>query len=69
MTFVDPPARRASQGDGSDLAGASGWWDGVGDATGQGFFFFHTTTAYDILRHKGAPIGKRDFMGKLKLAA
>ena len=32
-------------------------------------FFFHATTAYDILRHKGAPIGKRDFMGKLKLKA
>jgi len=30
-------------------------------------FFFHSTTAYDILRHKGAPLGKRDFMGKLKL--
>jgi hypothetical protein len=30
-------------------------------------FFFHATTAYDILRHKGAPIGKRDFMGRLQL--
>lgn len=30
-------------------------------------FFFHATTAYDILRHKGAPLGKRDFMGKLKI--
>jgi uncharacterized protein len=30
-------------------------------------FFFHSATAYDILRHKGAPIGKRDFMGRLKL--
>lgn len=30
-------------------------------------FFFHTTTAYDILRHNGAPIGKRDFIGRLKL--
>ncbi len=30
-------------------------------------FFFHATTAYDILRHKGAPIGKRDFLGQLKL--
>ena len=26
-------------------------------------FFFHVTTAYDILRHNGLPIGKRDFMG------
>jgi hypothetical protein len=30
-------------------------------------FFFHTATAYDILRHKGAPLGKRDFIGKMKL--
>jgi len=30
-------------------------------------FFFHATTAYDILRHKGAPLRKRDFMGRLKL--
>ncbi len=30
-------------------------------------FFFHATTAYDVLRHKGAPLGKRDFLGKLKL--
>ncbi|MCM2297071.1 DUF1993 domain-containing protein [Rhodoferax sp.] len=27
-------------------------------------FFFHATTAYDILRHKGLTIGKRDFIGK-----
>lgn len=26
-------------------------------------FFFHASTAYDILRSKGAPLGKRDFMG------
>ena len=26
-------------------------------------FFFHVTTAYDILRHNGLAIGKRDFMG------
>lgn len=26
-------------------------------------FFFHVTTAYDILRHKGVEIGKRDFLG------
>jgi hypothetical protein len=30
-------------------------------------FFFHATTAYAILRHKGAPLGKRDFIGRLKL--
>ena len=26
-------------------------------------FFFHYTTAYDILRSLGVEIGKRDFMG------
>ena len=26
-------------------------------------FFFHVTTAYDLLRHSGVPIGKRDFLG------
>ena len=30
-------------------------------------FFFHVTTAYDILRHKGVPIGKRDFLGRVQL--
>jgi uncharacterized protein len=30
-------------------------------------FFFHAATAYDILRHNGAPLGKRDFIGKLKM--
>jgi hypothetical protein len=27
-------------------------------------FYFHCTTAYDILRHAGVPLGKSDFMGK-----
>lgn len=26
-------------------------------------FFFHATTAYAILRHKGVPLGKVDFIG------
>ena len=26
-------------------------------------FYFHMTTAYDILRHNGVQIGKRDFLG------
>jgi hypothetical protein len=30
-------------------------------------FYFHATTAYDILRSKGVPLGKRDFMGPLRL--
>jgi hypothetical protein len=39
--------------------------------TGQNFLlsfsqpnvYFHATTFYDILRMKGVPLGKRDFMG------
>ncbi|RWX76553.1 DUF1993 domain-containing protein [Neorhizobium lilium] len=27
-------------------------------------FFFHATTAYAILRHKGVPVGKMDFIGR-----
>ena len=26
-------------------------------------FYFFTITAYDILRHRGVPVGKRDFLG------
>ena len=26
-------------------------------------FYFHATTAYDILRHNGVDLGKRDFLG------
>ena len=43
--------------------------------TGEGFlmsfslpnFYFHATTGYDILRHKGVPLGKRDFMGQMRV--
>lgn len=30
---------------------------------------FHAATAYDILRQKGAPLGKRDYLGALKIRA
>ncbi len=32
-------------------------------------FYFHAATAYDILRMKGVPVGKRDFMGQLRMGA
>jgi len=43
------------------------------DIDGTGFlhrwllpnFYFHHVTAYDILRHAGLPIGKRDFLSHL----
>jgi hypothetical protein len=30
-------------------------------------FYFHATTLYDILRNKGLPLGKRDFLGALRM--
>ena len=32
-------------------------------------FYFHATTAYDVLRMKGVPIGKLDFLGRMKAGA
>ena len=29
--------------------------------------YFHATTAYDLLRMKGVPIGKLDFLGRMQL--
>ena len=30
-------------------------------------FFFHATTAYDVLRMKGLPLGKPDYLGRPRL--
>ncbi|MDP3740566.1 MAG: DUF1993 domain-containing protein [Hyphomonadaceae bacterium] len=30
-------------------------------------FHFHATTAYDILRQKGVPLGKRNYLGAIKM--
>ncbi len=30
-------------------------------------FHFHATTAYDILRSKGVPLGKRDYLGAMRM--
>ena len=30
-------------------------------------FYFHAATAYDVLRMKGVPVGKRDFMGRVRI--
>ncbi|MEL6861077.1 MAG: DUF1993 domain-containing protein [Pseudomonadota bacterium] len=30
-------------------------------------FFFHVTTAYNLLRQKGVPIGKREYLGAMDL--
>jgi hypothetical protein len=29
-------------------------------------FFFHTTTAYNLLRHNGVELGKADFLGRVQ---
>ncbi|WP_293905852.1 DUF1993 family protein [Phenylobacterium sp.] len=30
-------------------------------------FHFHATTGYDILRQKGVPLGKRDYLGAMRM--
>jgi hypothetical protein len=30
-------------------------------------FYFHFTTAYGILRHRGVVIGKQDFLGSIPI--
>jgi len=30
-------------------------------------FYFHVTTAYDLLRLRGMPLAKRDYLGRLRL--
>lgn len=30
-------------------------------------FFFHATTAYAVLRSQGVPLGKRDFLGRIRV--
>jgi uncharacterized protein len=32
-------------------------------------FYFHATTAYDILRTTGVPLGKRDYLGRMRIKA
>jgi hypothetical protein len=32
-------------------------------------FFFHVTTAYDVLRAQGVPLGKMDFLAGGQMAA
>jgi hypothetical protein len=62
----------AAQFDGSEtrtitmkLAGQDVNFTGTNYLFGFGLpnFYFHASTAYDILRHAGVPIGKRDFLG------
>jgi hypothetical protein len=46
---------------------ARGWFGGIDYITLLVIpdFHFHVATAHDILRHLGAPVGKRDYLGRL----
>ena len=44
-----------------ELEAEFGGWELLRDWTLPNFYF-HLTTAYDILRHKGVELGKRDYM-------
>ena len=47
------------------------WWTFTAEGFLMSFslpsFYFHVTTAYDILRHKGVPVGKMDYLGKVDI--
>ncbi|MDE0453475.1 MAG: DUF1993 domain-containing protein [Gammaproteobacteria bacterium] len=49
------------------------WWTFTAEGFLMSFslpsFYFHATTAYDILRTKGVPVGKLDFLGQLSIKA
>ena len=32
-------------------------------------FYFHATTAYDLLRTQGVPLGKRNYLGQMRIKA
>jgi hypothetical protein len=32
-------------------------------------FYFHATTTYTVLRLHGVPLGKRDYLGQLRIGA
>jgi uncharacterized protein len=44
-------------------------WKGAQYLLGHAYpnFYFHSTTAYNILRHNGIEVGKRDFLGAIEL--
>ena len=70
LEFVE--SVKASQIDGSEekeialkFRGQDVKFKGLQYLLGQAYpnFFFHVTTAYDILRHSGVELGKRDYIG------
>ncbi len=70
LAFIDSlPAEQIAGSEARAITTGSG--DKVKHFTGQTYllhyalphFFFHATTAYDILRHNGIEIGKKNFIG------
>ena len=72
LTFLDSLPRHDIEHS-ADRAITTGSGEKTRHFTGQGYllhyalphFFFHATTAYDILRHNGLDIGKKDFIGTI----
>jgi hypothetical protein len=70
LTFLDSLPREAFA-DAATRAITTGSGEKTKHFIGQNYllhyalphFFFHATTAYDILRHNGLEIGKKDFIG------
>ena len=62
--FMGQPMRFEFKGSGMDFAAEDFLL-----SFSQPNFYFHCATAYDILRMKGVPVGKRDFMGRVRIKA
>ncbi len=70
LTFLDSLPREAIEGS-EERAITTGSGEKTKHFVGQTYllhyalphFYFHATTAYDILRHNGLDIGKKDFIG------
>lgn len=70
LAYIDSVAREQIEGS-AERAITTGSGEKTKHFTGQTYllhyalphFFFHATTAYDILRHNGIEVGKKDFIG------
>lgn len=70
LAFIDSMERAQIEGS-EERAITTGSGEKTKHFTGQAYlfhyalphFFFHATTAYDILRHNGVDVGKKDFIG------
>ena len=67
LRTVDPTAMNGQEGKAVALVTPNRTLDFTGQSYVLGFvlpnFYFHVTTAYAILRMKGVPLGKLDFLG------